>query len=467
MKKIIRLTESDLVNIVRGVLVEQTTTVHFKKPLGGTAKLTNKYSAGFYSLDHTDKQGNVFNNTTQFKPIIDEATEFLKANSGSFIPKVVLTASESIIPNADVEGGTGFKKVGWLSEARRLKIDAYVKQQLKPLLDAKLISRIPDVVLDFVEAETTITPSGGWSDYRRWRLLPPEQQANDIKNAEYSVLKNGGKWNGVDVKGYDADQKTIVKFSIVPDMGPRQCTLNVQIGVHYDNKSIGHSCNHARYEITANGIVLTTTNATVGAGKPYADMNNGGPVGRYPDAVGNDFGGIRKNYFKLRDPDLVNRILNNSSDNDTIIIRARCLSPGYNGTNGCHSDAPHVTVHDSDNILTVDGYPNTNDGELVTLDKCGKPKGGPLNSTPKKSKDAQLGQNSSAEVTPTGAKYTFQAPETGTLTSQQAIQNQVSAGNVKKNADGTYKVLKVFKYNNVEYKPGDQITRIIKSKKEQ
>ena len=78
-----------------------------------------------------------------------------------------------------------------------------------------------------------------------------------------------------------------------------------------------------------------------------------------------------------------------------------------------------------------------------------------------------MGQNSSAEVTPTGAKYTFQAPETGTLTSQQAIQNQVSAGNVKKNADGTYNVLKVFTYNNVEYKPGDQITRIIKSKKEQ
>ena len=134
MSRTIRLTESDLVNIVKNILSEQTTpapaTPRFKLPNGGTVTIKNTYGAGYYSMIHTDKAGNAFDNTKQIKPIITEATTFLKANKGSFIPKIIIRSGESIIPNSDVEGdgralGRGQlsqkKSKHWLLTVRYLK----------------------------------------------------------------------------------------------------------------------------------------------------------------------------------------------------------------------------------------------------------------------------------------------------------------------------------------------------------
>jgi len=460
MGKIIRLKESDLVNIVKSVLSEQTTptpttnTGPFKLPNGGTAKINNKYAAGYYSVTHTDKQGNTFDNTTQFKPILAQATQFLTANKGSYIPKVTIRAGESVIPNADVEGNGAILKRGQLSEKRKEKISAYVQEQMAPLVKNGTIKKAPSVVYYFEDAKTTELPSGGWTDYRNWRLSTPEQQATNPKNAEYTKLK----------AGYDADQKTQIEFSIIPDLGPNQCSFNVRIGVHYDDVSLGHKCNFAKYEITANGMVLTTVNATAGAGKPYADMNNGG--GREDSQGVTSIGGARMNYFKLNNKKLVEDILSKSPDGETIVLKAKCLSPGYNGGPGCHKDAPHVTVHDTDGNLTIDTYPKIDDGELITMDKCGRKliSGG---GTKTKSADAaKSGENTGEKTTSTtpkltGKKMNFTAPTVGTLTAQQAIQNQVSAGNVQKQVNNTYLVMKNFTYNNVQYNAGDVIVKVI------
>lgn len=458
MGKIIRLKESDLVNIVKNVLSEQTkpapttNTGPFKTPNGGTAKINNKYAAGYYSVVHTDKQGNTYDNTTQFKPILTQASQFLTTNKGSYIPKVIIRAGESIIPNADVEGSGAILKRGQLSEKRKEKITAYVQEQMGPLVQSGAIKKLPQIVYYFEDAKTTEQPSGGWSDYRKWRLSTPEQQAANPKNGEYTKLK----------AGYDADQKTQIEFSIIPDLGPNQCSFNVRIGVHYDDVSLGHKCNFAKYEITANGVVLTTVNATAGAGKPYADMNNGGGTA---DSQGNQsIGNVRMNYFKLNNKKLVDDILAKSTDGETIVLKARCLSPGYNGGPGCHKDAPHVTVHDTDGNLTIDTYPKIDDGELITMDKCGRKliSGG---GTKTKSADAaKSGENAGEKTTTpklTGKKMNFTAPTVGTLTAQQAIQNQVSAGNVQKQVNGTYLVMKNFTYNNVQYNAGDVIVKVI------
>lgn len=459
MSRIIKLKESDLVNIVKNIISEQTTPSQspFKLPNGGTVKIKNLYAAGYYSMVHTDKAGNTFDNTKQLKPVINQAYEFLNANKGSFIPKIIIRAGESIIPNTDVEGGTGKMEKGTLAEKRQQKITEYVIKQFKPLVDNKTISKLPEIIYFFTEGTQEIPPlctKDDFGPYAKWVRSTQEQKDLNPNNKEYARLQ----------KIYNNDQKTEIEFSIIPDLGPNQCSFNVQIGVHYDDKTIKHFCNYAKYEITANGVVLTTIGGTTaGANKPYADMNNGGGIS---DSQGNkDYGGKRYNFFKLNNKKLIENILSKSPDGNTIVLRAKCLSPGYDGGSGCHKDAPHVTVHDSDGQLTINTYPNIDDGELITMDKCGKKLISGGGSKPTQSKDTpNTGENAGQKTTKptlTGKKLNFSAPSTGTLTSQQSIQNQISNGNVQKEPNGTYLVLKPFTYNNVLYKPGDIIVKVI------
>ena len=118
-----------------GLLNEQ-----FVAPNGGTSQVINKYPAGYYSLDGTDKSGTAYDNTSKLKPIIDSAIAFLTKNKG-YIPRVVINAGESIIPNYDTEGGTGQKSIGWLSQKRKDKI----KQQSESFETIEIGSNIPKI----------------------------------------------------------------------------------------------------------------------------------------------------------------------------------------------------------------------------------------------------------------------------------------------------------------------------------
>ena len=430
-----------------GILTEQ----YFKAPNGGMGQVVNKYPAGYYSLSGTDRTGTAYDNTTNLQKIIDSAKEFLTANKG-YIPRILINAGESIIPNYDTEGGTGVKSSGWLSQKRKDKIEIYVKQQLKDLVDGKLISKYPEVVLYFDEAKTLTIPSGGWDDYRKWKKSTIEEKKVNPNNAEYTKLKTG----------YDADQFTKINFKIIPDFGDNQCSFNVKIGVHYDDISLQHKCNTARFEILANGVQLTTgPGTTCGEGLKYADMNNGG--GNL-DCKKGDFGGIRMNYFQLNSKSVVDKIMAASPDKNTIKITMRCTSTGFNDPEGkCHQDVPHITIHNTDGKQTVNTYPRANDAYLITIDKCGNLISGG-GGTATKSKDAASGTPATSGVTKTtvtGQKINFAAPETGTLTSDQAILNKLSSGEVKKNTDNTYSVLKTFAYNGITYKVGDTIVKIL------
>jgi len=432
-----------------GLVTEQ----YFKSPDGGSADLINKYPAGYYSLKGKDKSNTEYDNLGSLKPIIDNAISFLTANKG-YIPKVVINAGESIIPNYDTEGGTGVKSTGWLSQKRKEKIEQYVNLQLKNLVQNKLISKYPDVVLNFDEAKTLKEPSGGWEDYKRWNKLPDAQKASDPKNKEYAPLK----------QGYINDQFTKISFKIVPDLGPNQCTFNVKIGVHYDDLRIGHKCNAARFQILANGIPLKTGEGTTcGKNLSYADMNNGG--GSLDCKQNTDKAGVRMNYFYLNSKALVDRIIAASPDKNSITITMKCTSTGYDDAAGrCHQDVPHITIHNTDGKLTVNTYPKVNDKKLITIDKCGNLISGG-GGTAQKSKDAGGNDTNTGQANtgaaPTGKKLNFAAPQTGTLTSDQAIVNKISDGSVKKNTDNTYTVLKSFNYNGVGYRVNDTIVKIL------
>jgi hypothetical protein len=450
---------------------------------GSSGDILCLYAAGFYSVDHTDAKGKTFTNSAKFKPIIDKMIAFLKAEpKKSWVSEVVIRSSESIVPNFDMEKQTGAKKIGWLSEQRKQKIQAYVNGIIQPLVADGTVSKLPTVKLIFEEAKTLTEPSGGWDNYRAWnKETDPVKKAALPNHAEYSKLK----------QGYDADQKTTVQFRVIQDLGAAQCTVGVRIVVSYDDpKNIGHGCNFANYEITANGIPLTTAGSS-GAGLPgqsvggwipkgtaYASMSNSqenGDVLYKSGAKDATSGGVRKNFFWLHDTALIKRIVA-AGDGKSIILRAKCIvnGAGFGGKGGCHSDAPHVYVYlsngtlakgfePSDAHITLRNggtYPKTNDGVIAELDLCGN------------NRVAQTAAVASSEKTKgaaqtgpklTGVKLSFAAKKVGTLNSEQALQNLMSNGSVTKRADNTYLVNKDFTAGegDVKYMTGDIINKIL------
>ena len=146
------------------------------------------------------------------------------------------------------------------------------------------------------------------------------------------------------------------------------------------------------------------------------------------------------NYFYLSSRSLIERILAASPDKNSITLTMKCTSTGFDDAAGrCHQDVPHITIHNTDGKLTVNTYPKINDKKLITIDKCGNLISGG-GGTAQKSKDAVGGNatntgQANTGATPTGKKLNFAAPQTGTLTSDQAIVNKISSGEIKKNAD--------------------------------
>lgn len=435
---------------------------------GGTSKdIACLYAAGYYSVDHTTKpkvgEPKTFKNSDRFKETLDNMIAFLKAEPAkTWVSKVIIKSSESIIPNFDTEGGTGQKETGWLSQKRKEKIEAYVRGVLKPLLDDGTISKLPEARLIFEEAKMLEEPAGGWEDYRAWnRETDPVKKAAMPNHADYVKLK----------RGYDADQKTTVQFVVVQDAGIAQCALGMKIQVNYDDTSIGHTCDYANFQITVNGIPLSTSYGGsteagwIPAGTPYASMSNsrGANDVLYSVFGGAVRGGVRKNLFYLNDAALVKKIAA-AGDGKTLVIRAKCIKngEGYNSTSACHTDAPHVYVYGSDGKLAkgFPTYPKTNDGELAKTDLCGNNLG-VQNTTATKSADAKGAVATSATVALTGIKVAFAANKVGTLTSEQALQNYITNGTVTKQKDNTYLVNKQFSINNVTYYKGDVINKIL------
>lgn len=435
-------------------------TNNYKPGTGGLSGFIRlQYPAGYYSVSGTVKKtGQAYDLKPMLQPGIDDVISFLKANPKMFIAAIEVQSGESIIPNYDTEGGTGKKDSGWLSTMRNQKIQAYFKSVLKPLVDDGTISKLPqDVNVEFVEAKTLTEPSKGWEDYSAWA-----KAGYDAANTEYTALK----------KGYDADQFTAVRFRIMPDLGKNQCLFGLKIGIHYDDLGIQHTCNHARYEITANGVKLTTAfgggveTFNLPAGLPYASMNNaGGPLDDLEKAGKKSVGGMRKNWFVLNDKATIDAIAAAAGPSGQIVIRAKCIinGKGWNESGGCHTDAPHVYVYNINKSLMkgFPTYPRTNDGELVKTDLCGNLIG-QQNTSITKSKDAKAGTAGTSDVKLTGIKLNFAAPSTGTLDSNQMINNKLNSQEIQKQADGkTYLVIKAFTVGTVKYVPGDIIDKIL------
>jgi hypothetical protein len=426
------ITEEERLSILSkyNLIEQKSTTPSGTVPKGFTADangrfvspfITNLYAPGFYTLEDHEWKGKSYSNKGKLNPYILAAKEFLKTNKG-LIPRIYVSAGESIIPNYDNEGklGSGKLKEGDLSKARSNNIQAYFLKEIQSLIDGKFVSRPPDEVrLDTITGKTQKKePSGGWDSYRAWVKAGADPNANP----EYAQLK----------QGYDNDQFTQIRFVIEPDLGENQCLFNLKLKINYDIDG-GHTCNAALFEVTANGTRITTQ-----AGGD-CNMNNKG-YSKVLDPTGYNnptkVGGFRYNTLILKDKATVDKIIN-ANPKKEISIRLRCLTPpgedrGW-GPGKCHTSVPHVSVYNSDNQVVVEPFfPNVAEGEICVLDKCGNLLRG--------------GGGSASTTGDKNGNTAIDVPATFTGTSQDYANSLIKSKTIILNADKkSYNVLIDFK----------------------
>lgn len=455
------------------------------------------YSAGYYSVDHTNKTGQTFDNAGLIKPELDRVIEFLKANPGSYIATARLMVGESIPPNFDSEGAAGktlpklaakqgtWLTTGDLADLRVAKLESWLITQLAPLKANGTIKQNPYVIKDFKDAATKTLPSGGWEDYRAWKKgsgswKTPMDNTSDI-GKEYTKLK----------LLYDKDQFAQVVLQIRAYANP-ECLLGMWIGFHY-NVANSHNCNHARFAIKANGILLTTVDPPTSsktitnvdstwalpAGLSYASLNNQGKanddyaVARKREDRSNlqDSKGYRLNWFQISDKALADKIIAAAGPAKNIKITATCVNSiqgldsktGYRGLGpgSCHTSAPHVYILNKDEVqpLGFPTWPNTNDGVIATTDFCGRNLG-KQNTVMPKSSGEDKGSGDFQLPKETGIKLLIGGQ--GTLSAEQYINNLVQARRIYTKPDNTHLVLKAWQENGISYMVGDVINGTIK-----
>ena len=116
MKKVIRLTEADLENIVRKVLSEQSREEERGKVQPGdkqTFKLDNTFDSGQYRL----------NDTPELQNVVNSIESFISKNPESALIAAI-NAGESQVPNPQ-----GFEEEGSLARARAAEVKKYINSK--------------------------------------------------------------------------------------------------------------------------------------------------------------------------------------------------------------------------------------------------------------------------------------------------------------------------------------------------
>lgn len=119
MKRVIRLTESDLENIVRKVISEQNTPSREEergKPQPGakqTFNLANTFASGQYRL----------NDTPELQNVVKSIESFISKNPDAAVIATI-NAGESQVPNPQ-----GFEEKGSLAKARAAEAEKYISSK--------------------------------------------------------------------------------------------------------------------------------------------------------------------------------------------------------------------------------------------------------------------------------------------------------------------------------------------------
>lgn len=283
--------------------------------------------------------------TTAFEPFLQQIKDFVSKTYKGRPTQIVLSASESKVPNRNAEkpkikldnGKYVHPRLnpGVLSKYRYSTIETYLKKVFNDMLSAGEIPSIPE----FVKSEVLI----GGPDWK------PGDSASDPKFKEHQYLK------------------AIVKLK-PRDPGPlTECLADLSIGYDYDDvvfKNNSHYCDWGRFELSANGVKLKRLD-----GKPYASVNNrdfseidtNQPQAQANNTGNSGYNNYRYNRFKIGG-DLAKQIISGDPTGDITITAKGIEGPkapelwrNQQGVQSIvHIDAARVTISNSKGEIFFD-----------------------------------------------------------------------------------------------------------------
>ena len=203
-----------------------------------------------------------------------------------------------------------------------------------------------------------------------------------LTNMKGYVIDTGGKNDDEKLDKYKPGQIVNLELEICGRIGEqnKECYEDIIIEFVYDKNTrdknlddgkVDHFCNHAVYNLYANGYKLIRN-----TGQDYASLNNMGEKDdgeKLPGVVkiqSQDYEPYRKNTFILSSKEGVNKGFFDNPDNyedGRLVITAECVKSGkgWRSTGGCHAGVGTI-------IVTL---PNKGEErkEIVTPDKPEKP----------------------------------------------------------------------------------------------
>jgi hypothetical protein len=301
-------------------------------------------------------------------PEIQRIKDYLTSSSGkSFIVSVQISSGESQIPNTDNEKKPSVRvEPLFLATNRNNVIQTYIKNQLQPFVDSKLLVKIPTF-----KVEKPVVGKTAWigQPFCPKSLIPSDDKQGYICAGSSFKPGNGadGKpiFNWVNGKNtvyktildsYNKEQFVNVKIVLKELTVMKKCLDNMTIDVNYVGTD--HKCNSAIYEMYIKGnLNRTDTLLLRNDGKTYASINNNftspfitatpklGDYDNDPKAVG----GNRYNRFIVTSEIASSLISDGSSE---FIISAKCKNP-YNNpdhSGGCHDGVGNILVTNGNGV---------------------------------------------------------------------------------------------------------------------
>ena len=394
--------------------------------VGGTVTITNKYQAGFYTVNAIDTVTN-----KKIKDQLDaepaKVTEFVKKHPNSIV-EVNYSAQESAIPNTDNENSGYFKErrlaVKQLSEARKSHINDYIQDYFKRLKDSGIISRtveVPPITFKFKDPTTPfisddpkLTPwcvrgdkqipagdtqgyactgqnykvngstANNWYNQKKGLYSSQFQQFASEQNSTITITVQIKKEQTTGSTVTTTTTKKIIK---------EECVAGITIRVYVPR----HQCQNAEFFLFANetllynvagGYTANLNNARTSRGVPtmrnkpylpapflnpgYGELKNGDGSFNYGFGKGKimgDIGGPRSDTFIIT-PSQASEIVSQSSDG---LVTFYFIAT----TDDVHDDIPVFEVTKDGKSLLVDSKgekykPNRGSGKLFSIDACGK-----------------------------------------------------------------------------------------------
>jgi hypothetical protein len=375
MKTII-LSESQVKNVIGRILTEQTIVRNeVRKPASlPPINIPYKFPAGYWLPTK--------NLISQVTNSLDPIIEFIRQHQSQKI-EVSIQAGESQVTNADNEPSSKNKgktvPQKYLANNRANSVKTIIDNYFDNLIKNNVISVKPT----FIENQIVI----GSTPYQRGVNKP-----NDPKYSEEQFINVIVNATGESVT---IEETCLVGLRLMIDYNKDWCKPNDQ--------SRCHACNKAVFSIYANGVPIKDAN-----GSNIIDLNNEGS------------GDSRKwiGIFSETDSKAVLQ-----GGKKEIIITYQCE---YEGGEGCHSDAMHVTIFDNTNKQIFSNFVSggyrvkKSDGQrlLLKTDQCGRvtevaPRATSTQSQPKPKRTIQKWDMDYNDVITSAAKVYLTVDEQG------------------------------------------------------